>query len=449
MAEAPQLPEKVLGGMPAMPSAARQLADVDKNISGEVAKLAPLEAKNNAAAAQSQEKLSGIEKNLEASRQKLENEPMPKLDNMNEKFQHKGMDDKQMTDALSTMFVFAAIGGAMTRTPMTSAIKAFGGAMEGLVKGDQEVFKREAATFDKNLKLAVAKNTEAVNNYKMIFEKNKGNHQALMDELKLEASRMHDTHMQAAAARGDIKMAIQAYQAQRTSIVNAEKVREQFEQRERHEDRRHQEKMAHEARIAERANQALELQNHRLDMQERQGDRRLDLTADRNASYRQRIESAGQQGLKGKAADAFVHNSSNIEALGDVLKQIDENPDAFGFKTMMPGIVLNRMDPEGTPVRAGLANITSMTIKDRAGTAQTASEMKNLAPFIPRDGDDTETVKTKINGMIKEMERMNKHMTAGSGAKPAGAPSGPAVGEKRTINGTPAEWDGKGWKAAQ
>lgn len=32
-----------------------------------------------------------------------------------------------------------------------------------------------------------------------------------------------------------------------------------------------------------------------------------------------------------------------------------------------------------------------------------------------------------------------------TGGNPSG---GPAVGEKRTINGTPAEWDGKGWKAA-
>ncbi len=31
------------------------------------------------------------------------------------------------------------------------------------------------------------------------------------------------------------------------------------------------------------------------------------------------------------------------------------------------------------------------------------------------------------------------------GAKPKD--SGPKIGEKRTINGTPAHWDGKGWLA--
>ncbi|HUU89720.1 MAG TPA: hypothetical protein VM238_00765, partial [Phycisphaerae bacterium] len=32
---------------------------------------------------------------------------------------------------------------------------------------------------------------------------------------------------------------------------------------------------------------------------------------------------------------------------------------------------------------------------------------------------------------------------------PAGAEAGPAIGERRLINGVMGEWDGKGWKAVK
>ncbi len=180
---------------------------------------------------------------------------------------------------------------------------------------------------------------------------------------------------------------------------------------------------------------------------------------DRNAVARERIALARTNGtasgLKGKMLDSYVHNESNIDSITEIINELEKNPEAVGFKTLIPGIALNRADPEGTPIRASIANLTSMTIRDRAGTAQTAQELKNIAPFIPRDGDDYPTVVTKLKGMQKQMRDLNssitKNATVGGGA---GTPiprtaltggAGPAVGEKRVINGTPAHWDGKGW----
>lgn len=401
MAEGLQIPDSALGGMPAMPSLRQQFAEAQTENASAMQDLDKAKKDSSAARLAGKEKIEGIQKNAPA---------VPDLKPLPENFQHKGMDDKAMTDAMQTMFVFAALGGAMTRTPMTGAMKAFGGALKGLAQGDQVAFQREGAEFDRNLKVAMQKNNEALAKYKASFEKHKGDLSAALQEIQLEAAAHNDTVTGALARANNAKGVMQQIQSMASTAAKIDSVQKNFELRMKAEERRHQEWQAR-----------IEQGNRRLEEVIRSNQARETNTADRNATYRQRMEGAGKQGLKGKAADAFVHNESNIEALGDVLKQIDENPDAFGFKTMMPGIVLNRMDAEGTPVRAALANITSMTIKDRAGTAQTASEMKNLAPFIPRDGDDVQTVKTKINSMITEMARMNKHLSGGASASPAGA----------------------------
>lgn len=425
------LPAKVLGGMPPVPALGQMYGDAKKENTDAMAEVTAAKDASSKARLAGKEKVAGIQAGAPTP---------PPLEKLPDEFKHKGMNDKEMTDTLQTMFVFAALGGAMTRTPMTTAIKAFGGAMEGLVKGDQISFQREAATFDKNLKLAMTKNSEAMQKYKLAFEKHKGDLGAAMQEIQLEAAAHNDTVTGALARANNAKAImsqIQAMQRTEATMQQAQKKMEQTAATAAARDaQRHAEAMAR-----------IDQGNQRLAETVRHNQAGETNTANRNATYRQRIEGAGQQGLKGKAADAFVHNESNAEALTDVLKQIEENPDAFGFKTLMPGIVLNRMDSDGTPVRAALANITSMTIKDRAGTAQTASEMKNIAPFIPRDGDDVETVKTKIKGMITEMARMNKHLAGGAprGGDRRQPPTAPAMNEEREIDGVPAVWDGKGW----
>lgn len=363
----------------------------------------------------------------------------PNLQAIPDKFTPTGMGKEEMTENMQTMFALAAIGGLMTRKPMSLAIKAFTGGLQGLHAGDQQAYKRGLEEFDRNLKVATAKNSEAVQKYQLALEKNKGDLTAAMNEIQLAANAAGDTMTAAIARSGNAKAVIGQIQAMVKAEENATRTQQQFELQMKKIDQQIAAQNAAAARSEAVLNETI-----------RHNQATESNTANRNATYAQRMDAAGKNGLKGKAADAFIHNQSNIEALQEVLGQLDENPDAFGFKTVMPGIFLNRFDPEGTPVRAGLANVTSMTIKDRAGTAQTASEMKNLAPFIPRDGDDSQTVRTKITGMIGQMERMNRNLSGGPvlpGAAPPAKPStgAPQVGEKRTINGTPAHWDGKGW----
>lgn len=249
MAQAPQLPEKVLGGMPSMPSLGQAYQGAQQDNASAMQDLAKAKDESAAGRMAGKEKIAGIQAGAPQT---------PELAKFPDDFKHKGMDDKQMTDALSTMFVFAAIGGAMTRTPMTSAIKAFGGAMEGLVKGDQEVFKREAATFDKNLKVAMAKNNEAMSKYKLAFEKHKGDLGAAMQEIQLEAAAHNDTVTGALARANNAKGIMQQIQAMARTEAGMQKTAQQFET--------HRMDMEQRERIAERR---AAQQDRRLDIMDR------------------------------------------------------------------------------------------------------------------------------------------------------------------------------------
>lgn len=136
--------------------------------------------------------LAPVEEKIQATNAAVP--PAPKLDNIGAmNFQHHGLDPKAMNESIQTMLAFAAIGGAMTRTPMTAALNAFSKGIEGLVKGDQELFKRETQEFDRHLKAAIAKNTQAIEEYKMAQDKHKGDLNGLMTEWRLIAAKHQDT----------------------------------------------------------------------------------------------------------------------------------------------------------------------------------------------------------------------------------------------------------------
>lgn len=339
-------------------------------------------------------------------------------------FKRPTFDPKELNATFGILLAASMLLGKSSRGPYDNVMNSMTGAINGFLKGDQQNVEEAMKTFDKNLAAIKERNNairHEVESAEKKFKNDLGGLKAAYElivakyDLPLAQQALRDKSL--AASQTELWKEINALDQsdmKATQLGENTKMHLSIEQG-RREDRRDAMADRRAARgdaAADRSERMAETRRHNMATETN--------TANRNATYKERVAGAGKQGLKGKSADAYVHNEANIEALGDVLSQMDESPGAFGFKTLMPGIVLNRMDPEGTPVRAGLANITSMTIKDRAGTAQTVSEMKNLAPFIPRDGDDEGTVKTKINGMISQMQNMNKHLAGGTGA---GSPS--------------------------
>jgi hypothetical protein len=111
-------------------------------------------------------------------------------------------------------------------------------------------------------------------------------------------------------------------------------------------------------------------------------------------------------------------------------------------------------------------DISGQIMSDRSGAAVPAAEMTRLQPYLPNITDTTETVKTKLNGLLREIENVNAQMqydyptlgqpgagesggvdvadaiadgeipTAGGGAPrrtaPAGRQSSPTAGAPRT-----------------
>lgn len=78
-----------------------------------------------------------------------------------------------------------------------------------------------------------------------------------------------------------------------------------------------------------------------------------------------------------------------------------QDASATGLKGYLPNQLLNRVDPKGVDARAAISDLGSLVIHDRSGAAVTAAEFPRLAPFIPSEKDDAQTVKKKLKRFIE------------------------------------------------
>lgn len=121
------------------------------------------------------------------------------------------------------------------------------------------------------------------------------------------------------------------------------------------------------------------------------------------------------------------------------------DPEATGLKGYLPNQLLNRVDPDGVEARAAIADLGSLVIHSRSGAAVTAAEFPRLAPFIPSEKDDAETVKKKLRAFVtvyqEELQAMEQTYSKDNGYK------GLSFG--RDPSGVSGSWDDKPGDAAQ
>lgn len=131
---------------------------------------------------------------------------------------------------------------------------------------------------------------------------------------------------------------------------------------------------------------------------------------------------------------AILKNNQSIQQIDDTIKLLQKNPDATGAKGYLPNFALNRMDPEGTEARAGVADIGSIVLHDRSGAAVTAAEAPRLMPFIPLATDDNKTVIKKLMRMrnIAAQDQIGLTETYG---KDQGYVPNPTVGKTNAASG--------------
>lgn len=91
-----------------------------------------------------------------------------------------------------------------------------------------------------------------------------------------------------------------------------------------------------------------------------------------------------------------IENPANKGATGLIVGSLAKNPGDW-----QKALVNNRSTQGQLGVRGGISDIRSATLVDRTGTAQTATEMANLAPYLPDVTDSAKVAADKLRNMKK------------------------------------------------
>ena len=118
----------------------------------------------------------------------------------------------------------------------------------------------------------------------------------------------------------------------------------------------------------------------------------------------------GMQPLAAKPSEAVGKEQMSINQQKSIVQgAIDAaraTPDAFGWTTgNMPESLRARWaDSAENQNRAFVFNVVSGVIKERSGTAQSASEKATLDRFLPVEGDNAQIIEDKLRGFQKYLE---------------------------------------------
>lgn len=339
-------------------------------------------------------------------------------------FQHQGIRGEDLESLMQTMFAFAAIGGAMTRAPITAALNNFNGAMKGFVQGDSMVFDREKAEFDRNLRAAIAKNQEARQSYQDAFTKHKGNMQDLMNEWTILTKSYGDSVGAINAERQDVNGMLRHIESLAKS-----------EQQAAAADRRLQ---AMTASMTARLN----AQNAANDQRKVLAERRMKLAEDQfnfrkaEALKAQQAKFAKMPEDERKKMDARNDLMEDAKAVKELLAQ---RPVGVGPETMLGDLAMSYWDEDGIPLRAALARLQANYSFGQGGKALTGTEKAILAPVTEWRGKNASALAKQVDALITAIERGNADLlqryppqaapgaggAAGKGGKPGVIPPPP------------------------
>jgi hypothetical protein len=125
----------------------------------------------------------------------------------------------------------------------------------------------------------------------------------------------------------------------------------------------------------------------------------------------------------------IIGNRTAMKQIDDAIAMLRKAPKAMGLANAFGDNVRQRLDPEGVPVRAAVANIGSLVKHERSGAAVTASEAPALMPFIPTVTDTADVAIKKLQGLRQQYENSNNEMTLAygedSGYRPMGGQIAP------------------------
>ncbi len=119
---------------------------------------------------------------------------------------------------------------------------------------------------------------------------------------------------------------------------------------------------------------------------------------------------AGMTPLESKPSEAVSKELTSINQQRSIVKgaldAVKATPDAFGLgRGLTPEFAAGRIaTSEENQARSYLFNVVSGVIKERAGTAQSASEKATLDRFLPGELDNATQIKDKLEGFQKYLD---------------------------------------------
>lgn len=149
--------------------------------------------------------------------------------------------------------------------------------------------------------------------------------------------------------------------------------------------------------------------------------------------------AASKRAMNEKAIPASVtkgigENMTSLRKIDDTLTELNRVPGSVGgvgstLAANSPFVgdlqnkgILGTGDPEGTKLRALIADIGSLKVHDRSGAAVTAAETPRLRPFIPSISDDAATVRKKLENFrteyLRNLEDTTGYYNQDNGFKP-------------------------------
>ena len=228
---------------------------------------------------------------------KLEQTPQaPELKDVNATPPKPGFDPKEMYESLSLITALAALGGALTKQPLTAALNNFSAGVHGMVQGNEQAYQDNLKEFDANIRKAKEENDTIWKKYQAAKDKYGNDIQGLQNELSVIAAETQNPIAVELANQGRI---VDLMKLQETQNNNYEKVLEQVS-RIKEAAARREETMAHNREIEYFA-------GRRVD----QGDKRL-------------ASGGGQSNTRNKIVQAGVKNAT--ERLKELTANFGEAP---------------------------------------------------------------------------------------------------------------------------
>jgi hypothetical protein len=149
-----------------------------------------------------------------------------------------------------------------------------------------------------------------------------------------------------------------------------------------------------------------------------------------------RAQEAKLQNVPASHKMVYAENAASLKKIDDTIEAVKANPGALGMQNMLGDTINQRLDQEGVPTRAAVAEVGRVKLHDLSGAAVSASEAPGLMPLVPSVNDSAEAAVEKLQNLRKHYEDINRQletMYSGSGYRdPIKAASQPKQEEKPT-----------------